>query len=309
MYVYRKNLISFSINASKFILSFLILISLISSCEKKDDSEVDLLLTLTALQPPDQASNYDRDVQIITRTTQGFPINCDVDYTEEDLDYYVGMLKAEIARYPRGYWIKAGTESVTLCRNLKALGVYAAGTTGFTGSMFLDVRDRIASFDSIIFDQGTGTWINYLDTDYGYASDPRGTIHHELTHSVDHHVPGFITFFDPEWGKLNYPGFQYGNSYDPKNPPVEIFHNMNPVPGFVSYYATERHIEDRAEIGRVIMARPSTYNRLVQICRTDPIVAAKVRKTVSEWKQFWPYPGAENTEWKVRITQAERDCN
>ncbi|EMO52481.1 putative lipoprotein [Leptospira noguchii] len=197
MHVYRKNLISFSINTSKFILYFLILISLISSCEKKDDSEVNLLLALTALRPPDQASNYDRDVQIITRTTQGFPISCDVDYTEKDLDYYVGMLKAEIARYPRGYWIKAGTESVTLCRNLKALGVYAAGTTGFTGSMFLDVRDRVASFDSIIFDQGTGTWINYLDTDYGYASDPRGTIHHELTHSVDHHVPGFITFFDP----------------------------------------------------------------------------------------------------------------
>ncbi|EMO64900.1 hypothetical protein LEP1GSC133_2709 [Leptospira borgpetersenii serovar Pomona str. 200901868] len=212
------------------------------------------------------------------------------------------------ARYPRGYWIKAGVESVTLCRNLKVLGGPAAGTTGFTGSIFLNVQDRIASYDSIIFDYSTGTWINYLDTDSGYASDHRGTIHHELTHAVDHHVPGFITFFDPEWGKLNYPGFQYGNSYDPKNPPVEIVHNMNPVPGFVSYYATERHIEDRAEIGRAIMARPSTYNRLVQVCRNDPIVAAKVRKTVSEWNQFWPFPGAENTEWKTRMIQAEQDC-
>ncbi len=213
------------------------------------------------------------------------------------------------ARYPRGYWIKAGAESVTLCRNLKVLGGPALGTTGFTGSMFLNVQDRIASYNSsIIFDDSTGTWINYLDSGSGSAWDPRGTIHHELTHAVDHHVPGFITFFDPEWDKLNYPEFQYGNSYDPKNPPVEIVHNMNPVPGFVSYYATERHIEDRAEIGRATMARRSTYNRLVRICQTDPIVAAKVRKTVSEWNQFWPFPGAENTEWKTRMIQAEQDC-
>ncbi|AXX15460.1 hypothetical protein [Leptospira borgpetersenii] len=210
------------------------------------------------------------------------------------------------ARYPRGYWIKAGAESVTLCRNLKVLGGPALGTTGFTGSMFLNVQDRIASYDSsIIFDDSTGTWINYLDTDSGSASDPRGTIHHELTHAVDHHVPGFITFFDPEWGKLNYPGFQYGNSYDPKNPPAQ---KINPVPGLVSYYATASHIEDRAEIGRATMARRSTYNRLVRICQTDPIVAAKVRKTVSEWNQFWPFPGAENTEWKTRMIQAEQDC-
>ncbi|EKQ82768.1 hypothetical protein [Leptospira kirschneri] len=32
------------------------------------------------------------------------------------------------------------------------------------------------------------------------------------------------------------------------------------------------------------------------------------RLTVSRWKQFWPFPGAENTEWKIRMAQTEHDC-
>ncbi|EMJ52524.1 hypothetical protein LEP1GSC013_3003 [Leptospira interrogans serovar Valbuzzi str. Duyster] len=48
------------------------------------------------------------------------------------------------------------------------------------------------------------------------------------------------------------------------------------------------------------MGWPATYNLLVQACQTDPFVAAKIRLTVSRWKQFWPFPGAENTEWLSR---------
>ncbi|WP_016754770.1 LIC13305 family lipoprotein [Leptospira santarosai] len=308
MYVFRKNLISFSINASKFILYFLVLISLISSCEKKDDSKVDLLLALTALQPqsPDQASNYDRDVRIITHTVQVFPLNCEVDYTEEDLNFIIEILKREIARYPRGYWIKAGIDSVMLCRNLGSLGRNFGGLTDILSkTIFLNVADGIGR-NAQIYDDVTSTFISPFEY---YAR--LGVIHHELTHAVDFSLMGLLgfSFFDPAWEQLNYPGFLYGNSYDLENPTVNIDAFSHPLPGFVTLYATTNHMEDRAEIGEGIMGSISDYNRLIQFCQSDPIISAKVKRTISEWKKFWPFPGAENSDWKIKITATESACN
>ncbi|EMK21547.1 hypothetical protein LEP1GSC008_4335 [Leptospira kirschneri serovar Bulgarica str. Nikolaevo] len=55
-------------------------------------------------------------------------------------------------------------------------------------------------------------------------------------------------------------------------------------------------MEDRAEIG-VINA----------ICKSDSFVAAKVNQTISEMNRFWPFEGADDTEWKRRISQMS--CN
>ncbi|AXR62813.1 LIC13305 family lipoprotein [Leptospira mayottensis] len=288
----------------RFVFFFLILISLVACNEKKNEIDPDLLLSVALLQPPDRAENYDRDVQIITHTLQGFPVDCDLSYSDEDVNFFVERLKREIARYPRGYWIKAGAESIVLCRNLTILGNLQAGAVNpMLPFIFLSVWDGIASNANRQVFNGS-TYVNYFDYYYNY--DPRRVISHELTHSVDRRNSWHI-LSDPEWERLNHPGFQYGNhNYNPQDSILRI---SNPIRGFVSYYATLNHLEDRAEIGMVIMGPQAANNQLVQICQNDAIVAAKVRKTVSEWKQFWPFAGAENTEWKVRMSQAERDCS
>ncbi|AVQ13823.1 Putative lipoprotein [Leptospira santarosai] len=103
----------------KLIFYFLILISLVACNEKKNEIDPDLLLSVALLQPPDQAENYDRDVQIITHTPQGFPVGCDINYSDADVNFFAErLLKREIVRYPRGYWIKAGAGRIVLCRYL-----------------------------------------------------------------------------------------------------------------------------------------------------------------------------------------------
>ncbi|MDI7210321.1 LIC13305 family lipoprotein [Leptospira santarosai] len=293
----------------RFVFCFLVLISLVACNEKKNEIDPDLLLSVALLQPPDRAENYDRDVQIITHTQyttdRAYRVGCDIDYSDADVNFVVERLKREIARYPRGYWIKAGAKNIVLCRNLTLSDNPQGGFASISSFIFLNVWDGIASYaNQQVFNGSTN--VNYFD--YYYIGDPRRVISHELTHSVD--LSSWLTvLFDPEWEGLNHPGFQYGNhNYNPQDTSINILSISNSIPGFVSYYATTNHLEDRAEIGMVIMGPQAVNNQLVRLCQNDPFVAAKVRKTVSRWKQFWPFPGAENTEWKARITQAERDC-
>ncbi|MDI7175214.1 LIC13305 family lipoprotein [Leptospira santarosai] len=288
----------------RFVFFFLVLISLAACNEKKNEIDRDLLLSVALLQPPDRAENYDRDVQIITHSARGFPMTCDVDYTEEDLNFYIEILKMEIARYPRGYWIKAGVDSVLLCRNFKLLERRLGGLADiYSKTLILNVADEIGR-NAQIYDDATSTFISPFEY---YAR--LNIIHHELTHAVDFSLMGFgVSIFDPAWQQLNYTGFRYGNHYDPQNSSVNLSTFSHPLPGFITLYATTNHIEDRAEIGAGIMGTISNYNRLIQFCQSDPIISAKVKRTISEWKAFWPFPGAENSDWKIKITQAERDC-
>ncbi|MDI7197615.1 hypothetical protein QMM61_13020 [Leptospira santarosai] len=280
----------------RFVFFFLVLISLVACNEKKNEIDPDLLLSVALLQPPDRAENYDRDVQIITHTPQGFPVGCDIDYSDADVNFIVERLKREIARYPRGYLIKAGAGRIVLCSKLTfngtIQGAFSAGdgiySTVEKGAALIYSSGRVVTFDGLI---------TVLYSDLGnYA------IHHELTHSIDR-SQGLSFYFDPDWEGLNYPGFQYGKHNTPQNTSL-----LHPLPGFIDMYGTTNHLEDKATIGGNMMGVQAMNNQLVKTCQTDAIVAAKVRKLVSRWKQFWPFPGAENTEWKVRITQAERDC-
>ncbi|WP_061223171.1 LIC13305 family lipoprotein [Leptospira weilii] len=288
----------------KFILNFWVLIVFVAcgDIDKKNEDDSKLLYSLIALpHPPDRAENYDRDVKIITHRGQESPTFCDPDSSDQDLNFYIELLKTEISRYPRGYWIKAGVEYVQLCRNLGGGGLMHP----FSNTMFLYVPDGIGN-NARIYDYETSTFISPLD----YHARKR-TIHHELTHAVDYSImgPGF-SFFDPAWGSLNYTEFQYGNHYDPSHQnhpyPKDFSH---PLPGFVTLYATTNHMEDRAEIGGGIMGPISDYNRLIRLCQSDPIIAAKVNRTISEWNEFWPFPGAENSDWKTKITATAAACN
>ncbi|ALO24795.1 LIC13305 family lipoprotein [Leptospira borgpetersenii] len=290
-----------------FIFYFLILISLIACNESKNKINSDLLLLL-AISTPDRAENYDRDVQIITNlstfTDSGkVEITCDLNYSsQQDIDYYVEQLKKEIARYPRGYWIKTGVDKIVLCKSMTT-------ADGRIKLAFSDINLLAISVTQPMATMRYGTTTcGGIPNFNSFECYDQPAIHHELTHSVDRSLTpaiNFLLYFDPEWEKLNAPGFQYYGSENFLQIPV-VWH---PLPGIMGRYGASHFVEDRAVFGALIMGWPATYNILVQACQTDPFVAAKVRLTVSRWKQFWPFPGAENTEWKIRMAQAERDCD
>ncbi|UOG48591.1 LIC13305 family lipoprotein [Leptospira noguchii] len=281
----------------KLVLNLLFVFIFLSSCStKKENKNTSDLLLLLLFQDP--TKNYDRDVQIITHTIVSSPyVSYDTNYSDEDLNYYKDLVTAEIARYPRGYFIKARAEKIIFTRNLDITGL------GFVGALsrpeeniiFLDVLD------------GLKTLAMTYPGAYG-ESRLSNIIHHELTHSMDATM-GY--WQDSKWVSLNPPSFQYGSyqfSSSPRrftNPNVPFTEYWNPVDGFVSEYATTNFAEDRAEIGGAIQGRHFSY--LNGICAVDPIVAAKVRLTIDEMNRFWPYPEAENTAWKRRFSEIQ--CN
>ncbi|KXZ28202.1 hypothetical protein AYB33_05125 [Leptospira santarosai] len=283
-----------------FISSFLFVFTFLSSCstEREDKNTSNLLLLLLS---QDRAENYNRDVQIITHTIVSAPgVSYDVNYTDEDLNYYKDIVETEIARYPRGYLIKARAEKIVFTRNLyvQSLGYRGGLSRPEENIIFLDVEDGLKSRS--IFNPAA-PWTYYSEERLSNG------IHHELTHSMDDIMR---YYWDPKWKSLNDPSFQYGSyqysssprSFGP-NVPFTMF--WNPIDGFVSEYATSNFAEDRADVGEAIQGRQFSY--LNEICATDPIVASKVRLTIEEMNRFWPFPGAEDTQWKRRFSEIR--CN
>uniref|UniRef100_UPI00036FA3A0 LIC13305 family lipoprotein n=1 Tax=Leptospira santarosai TaxID=28183 RepID=UPI00036FA3A0 len=279
-----------------FISSFLFVFTFLSSCsnEKEDKNTSNLLLLLLR---PDRAENYDRDVQIITHTIIASPfVTYDTNYSDEDLNYYKDLVETEIARYPRGYFIKARAEKIVFTRNLNLKGSYAGALSiPSQNIIFLDVQDGIKSRSET----------TPLDPQYYSAARLSKIIHHELTHSMDDTM-GY--WWDPKWKSLNDPSFQYGSyDYSSFNPralgaiPPMLTPFWNPIDGFVSEYATSNFPEDRADVGAAIQGRQFSY--LNEICATDPIVAAKVRLMIEQMNRFWPFPGAEDSQWKHRFSE------
>ncbi|EPG48623.1 LIC13305 family lipoprotein [Leptospira kirschneri] len=284
----------------KLILSLLFVFTFLSSCStrKEDKNTSDLLLFLLF---QDRVENYDRDVQIITHTIVSSPfVSYDTNYSDEDLNYYKDLVETEIARYPRGYFIKARAEKIVFTRNLNLNGSYAGAlSVPSQNIIFLDVQDEIKSRSET----------TPLDPQYYSAARLSKVIHHELTHSMDDVMR---YYWDSKWESLNPPSFQYGSyDYSSFNPralgaiPPMLTPFWNPIDGFVSEYATSNYAEDRADVGAAIQGRQFSY--LNEICAVDPIVAAKVRLTIDEMNRFWPYPGAENTAWKRRFSEIQ--CN
>ncbi|AXR60085.1 LIC13305 family lipoprotein [Leptospira mayottensis] len=288
----------------KLVLNLLFVFIFLSSCStKKEDKNTSGLLLSLLFQ--DRVENYDRDVQIITHTIVSSPfVSYDTNYSDEDLNYYKDLVTAEIARYPRGYFIKARAEKIIFTRNLTINSLGAAGGLSRPSEniIFLDVQDGIKSRSEL-----TPLNFNY-NFDYYSAARLSKVIHHELTHSMDDTM-GY--WWGPKWESLNPPSFQYGSYQYGSSPralgpiPPRLTPFWNPIDGFVSEYATTNFAEDRADIGGAIQGRQFSY--LNQICAVDPIVAAKVRLTIDEMNRFWPYPGAENTAWKRRFTEIQ--CN
>ncbi|EMO65226.1 putative lipoprotein [Leptospira borgpetersenii serovar Pomona str. 200901868] len=278
----------------KLILNLLFVFIFLSSCStKKEDKNTSGLLLSLLFQ--DRVENYDRDVQIITHTIVSSPfVSYDTNYSDEDLNYYKDLVETEIARYPRGYFIKARAEKIVFTRNLNFKGRYTVGLSMPSQNIILiNVEDGIKS---------------RVETNPNLLKRFSNFIHHELTHSMDDTM-GY--WWGPKWESLNPPSFQYGSYQSGSSPraldpiPPRLTPFWNPIDGFVSEYATTNFAEDRADIGSAIQGRQFSY--LNEICTVDPIVAAKVRLTIDEMNRFWPYPGAENTAWKRRFTEIQ--CN
>ncbi|EMO65221.1 putative lipoprotein [Leptospira borgpetersenii serovar Pomona str. 200901868] len=282
----------------KLVLSLLFVFNFLSSCStKKEDKNTSGLLLSLLFQ--DRVENYNRDVQIITHTmVPSAGVSYDTNYPDEDLSFIKDLIETEIARYPKGYFIKARAEKIVFTRNLTINSLGAAGglSRPEDNIIFINISDGIKSR-------------SMTNPNFYSASRLSKTIHHELTHSMDDVME---YWWDPKWESLNPPSFQYGSyDYSSFNPralgpiPPRLTPFWNPIDGFVSEYATSNFAEDRADIGGAIQGRQFSY--LNQICAVDPIVAAKVRLTIDEMNRFWPYPGAENTAWKRRFTEIQ--CN
>lgn len=272
---------------------------LVSACSSKKEKEnsSDLLLSLLLLLP-DRAENYDRDVEIVTHTnvplsTPNSPFYFDLNYSEEDLNYYKNLLQAQIAKYPRGYWIKGRVEKVILVKYILNGGGAAQGLAdGAQKAVYLSVGRGIAT----------------CNCDEHFAS----TIHHELMHNVDYSVFGTFPspFQTPEWTSLNSKGFQYGSVYYSGTPLTVWTHLINPMPGFLSYYGTANVTEDRAIFASAIFSDPVQFqsNSLATFCQNDPIVAAKVRNLIAYLNRFWPFAGGESF-WKTRMAGTNASCS
>ncbi|AOP32985.1 hypothetical protein A0128_03335 [Leptospira tipperaryensis] len=252
-------------------------LSIFVACDHKKESIDDSFLFLL-LPQPDRAANYDRDVQIVTNTEASGSITCNATYTQEDVEHYSLIVRAQIAKYPRGYWIKSKVERVVLCANLTVGGLAVGGFMDpLANSIYMNVDAGIA----------TGFMDDYIDR----------SIHHEITHNFDFAQRGFLMDSHTDWVSLNTVG--YSANVDWSSPTLLQFNN--PVPGFATTYSTSNVAEDYAEISSGLMGPQSNYNQLIQICQTDPVVAAKVRLMISDMKNFWPFPGSEGTYWKIKV--------
>ncbi|EKS08579.1 LIC13305 family lipoprotein [Leptospira santarosai] len=279
-----------------FISSLLFVFIFLSSCstEKEDKNTSNFLLLLLS---QDRAENYDRDVQIITNTMSPSPeFIFDLSYSEEDLNAYVALLRAQIAKYPRGYWIKAKAEKIFLTKYIRTVNGGAAGgfSDGQRRSIYLAIGEGLASCNNC-------------------KEDSAATIHHELMHSVDYSQlspsnPSLIAADD--WDALNPSGFQYGSVSSSGTAAAVWTDIIHPLPGFLSFYGTVHRLEDRAIFSAAILGglQQSQSDTLINFCQADSIVAAKTRNIISDMKAFWPFPG-ETTFWKTRTAETENACD
>ncbi len=285
-----------------FFLSVLI-VSAMVACSPKDDKVNESLLSLLLLQSvqpddPNRVENYDRDVQIITHTMPPSSpwYTFDLSYSEEDLDVYVTLLRAQIAKYPRGYWIKAKAEKIYLVK-------YINGVNGGGGARGLS----LGSENGIYLSVGQG-----IASCNGCEEDYASTIHHELMHNVDYSQFGpFYSQTTDDWNGLNPVGFQYGGVSNSGAAANVWTHIIHPVSGFLSYYGTTNKLEDRAIFAAAILGGLQQFqsDTLINFCQADPILAAKTIKLISNMNRFWSFAGAENTFWKTRITETANACN
>jgi len=184
------------------------------------------------------------------------------------LEAYEALFVKEFSLYPASFVEKAVVHRI----------VFGAGL-----SVDGQVRAAVPAFDGETM---------YYDAVLG-ASKPhyqRLVIHHEFFHMVDQRM-GFLDR-DPEWEKLNAPGFRYGpGGANMRRKGVGDL--TDKIPGFLTMYGTAAVEEDKAELfAHMIVDGPYVKKRASQ----DAVLAAKIGLLDKRLAAFDPAMGT--SFWK-----------
>ncbi|TGK32378.1 hypothetical protein EHQ12_02640 [Leptospira gomenensis] len=237
-------------------------------------------LSSLLLLSPDRIEDYDRDIQFISDRIVPDSYG-QVTYelaSEAEISVYLNLLQGEIAKYPKGYWIKARAGKVVLGKNMMVGSQYrAAVPDAYQDVLYLSVNGQSGG--------GTEDYLIHV-------------IHHELNHNVDFAHFGDMRAVLPEWDVLNPADFKYGSGgvqayNDPEIPWSAL---NNPLSGFLDLYATLAQEEDRSEFAALLLGSEKEVDILHDICLQDQRVAAKSKKMIEIMNRFWPYANSD-TYW------------
>jgi hypothetical protein len=155
------------------------------------------------------------------------------------------LLTAELGIYPTSIIKASKLRRIIVCSKLRVNEISAGGALkGEFGTLYLSLEDR----------QGSG-----------YR---RLAFHHELFHCIDYNDDA-LRYLDPDWTRLNEPGFSYSSFYRNSNKQNQIVNRL----GFTSHYAMSAVQEDKAELyAHMIMH----YKAVERQAKSDPILKRKI---------------------------------
>lgn len=203
------------------------------------------------------------EIQIVTNAGPIYPVKCasgnvitGARATDRELVAYCEKLARELAKYPEPALRRIGVERLVLASNVR-----------MNGNKVGSVAD--AERDTIHFEVRDGAEIGLFFEE---------TVHHELFHFLDRRDDGSSTA-DPEWEKLNPPGFRY----DPTITPSGRFEDD--LQGFLNTYSQTAVGEDKAEIFGQSMVRSRA---LAARAAKDAVIARKISRMRELVREFEP---------------------
>lgn len=183
--------------------------------------------------------------------------------TPDQLKNYETMFIKEWSLYPPSYIAKAQVHSIVFGAGLSVDGQFRAAVPAFEGY-------------TMYYDPALGSY----SPEY-----QRRVIHHEFFHMVDQRMK--LIYRDPEWSKLNPPGFRYGSG-GAKMRTSGVGKLTDTIPGFLTLYGTAAVEEDKAELfSHMIVDASFVKDRAAH----DPIVAAKIALLRQRLAKFDPAMG------------------
>lgn len=181
-------------------------------------------------------------------------------------------LATTLLAYPHSFLRAARVERIALCRKLAPEAAAAAEAAGAPGAADAPAEDHVAGLAE---SAGRRLMVNLDRFD---VARPDATLHHEIFHLFDHATAtGRDHRRDPEWERLNPPGFRYGD-------PAAAFAI---TAGFVNDYAKTNAAEDKASVFEYLM---SYTDELCARTTDDPLLLAKARLVLSRVEAAVP-PG------------------
>lgn len=180
------------------------------------------------------------------------PIACSPADERTCLTYLEQVLTRELSIYSPKLIRRSRLNDIILCRKLASEGQRRGGLTcaAFMGSLGLPfIRNKI-----YLNIKGGGAWL-YM----------RAAFHHELFHMIDY-FDDINGYYDQKWKSLNRPGFVYHKDR------IEG-QRAKPQLGFISEYAMDAVIEDKAEVYSYLLI---DHKGTEKLAREDRILARKV---------------------------------